>query len=199
MEQEEQTQVEQAPVETQEEKKSSGGSAFYKQKIEQLERERREFQEQLEVERSKQLQEKENYKELWEIEKTKRTAAEEKAMRVSQSYLTGLKMSAIEQEALKQGIIPEALTDIRPDDATMVEIETGDRGSVNILGVKEYVEHLRENKRHWFKQAPPMVNNHRPGEPNTTISELSPAEMIALQKTDPNKYAEEIKKRLKLA
>jgi hypothetical protein len=151
---------------------------------------------QLEESKTKQLKEKENYKELYEIEKNKRLSAEEKTVKISKDYLTGLKMAAIEQEALKAGMLPEALDDIRPEEATMVEIETGDKGSVNILGAKEYVEFLKETKKHWFKiHGAPIVNNNHPSD-LVSPKKLTAKELIALEKSDPVKYQEEIKKRL---
>lgn len=179
--------------------KPGGGSAFYKSKIEELEKQNREFQTMLEEAKTQKLKEKENFKELYEIERKKREAAEEKAVKISRDYLTGVKMSAIESEAIKAGIIPEALADIRPEDATMVEIETGDKGSVNILGAKEYVEYLKETKKHWFKSfQAPKINNGNPEEPEKP-KELSGKDLIALQKKDPEKYKAEMAKRLKLA
>lgn len=200
MTEETQEQVqEQTQEQEQETKKPAAGSSFYKEKLQKLEQENAKYQQMLEEQKAQTLQEKQNYKELWEIEKNKRTEAEQKAMKISQNYLTGLKMSAIEQEALKQGILPEALGDIRPDEATMVEIETGDRGTVNILGVSEYVEQLKETKRHWFKQSPPNVNTQNPNAGNLTPSPMSPSELVSLQKKDPAKYQEEMARRLKLA
>lgn len=189
-----------ADIQTEPKKQNaSSGSAFYKAKLEELERKNKEMLAKLEEQKTNQLKEKENYKELWEIEKRKREEAENKAVKISKNYLTGLKMSAIEQEALKAGIIPEALSDIRPEDASMVEIETGDKGSVSILGAKEYVEYLKETKKHWFKSfQTPIINNRQSVEPDKP-KELSALELIKLQKSDPNKYAEEMKKRLRLA
>ena len=194
--------IETSPVETPQtdsKKNNSSGSAFYKAKLEELERKNQEMASMLEESKTKQLKEKENYKELYEIEKNKRTQAEEKAVRISKDYLTGLKMSAIESEALKAGILPEAINDIRPDDATMVEIETGDRGSVSINGAKEYVEFLKETKKHWFKSfQTPRVNNTQ-GQAPEKPKELSGLELARLQKTDKVAYDAEMKKRLKLA
>jgi len=178
------------------EKKPVSGSAFYKNKLEELERKNAEMLAQLEESKTRQLKEKENYKELYEIEKNKRLSAEEKAVKISKDYLTGLKMSAIESEALKAGMLPEALDDIRPEEATMVEIETGDKGTVSILGAKEYVEFLRETKKHWFKNNyAPKINNSHPSDP-VAPKKLTARELLDLQKTDPKKYEEEIRKRL---
>lgn len=177
-------------------KNKNNGSSFYKQKIEELERQNKEKAAELENLKMNQLKEKENYKELYEIEKKKRTEAEQKAVKISKDYLTGLKMSAIEQEALKAGILPEALADIRPDDASMVEIETGDRGTITINGAKEYVEYLKEKKKHWFKTGTiPRINNQNPSNPEEPRT-LTGRELVELQKKDPAKYELEMKKLL---
>ena len=178
-------------------KSRNSGSAFYKNKIEELERNNAIMLKKLEEQKTIQLKEKENYKELWEIEKNKRIAAEDRTVKLSKDYLSGLKMSAIEQEALKAGILPEALSDIRVEDATMVEIETGDKGSVSILGAKEYVEFLKETKKHWFNAFRVPKINTQVGE-SSASRELSAKEIIMLQKKDPVQYATEMKKRLKL-
>lgn len=179
-------------------KRGSSGSSFYKNKMEELQRQNAEMLQKLEEQKTTQLKEKENYKELWEIEKGKRIEAEEKTKNLSKDYLNGLKMSAIEQEALKSGMLSEAIGDIRLEDASMVEIESGDKGSVSVLGAKEYVEFLKETKKHWFKTYnAPVINNRQGTEPDRP-KEISAKELIALQKSDPNKYAEEIRKKLNL-
>lgn len=177
--------------------KPAGGSAFYKTKIDEMAKQNADLVAQLEAQQTTQLQEKENYKELWELEKGKRVTAEEKSVKLSRDYLSGLKMSAIEQEAMKAGIIPAALNDIRIDEATMVEIESGDKGTVSILGAKEYVEHLKETKGHWFGNVIPPIINTATGELPAAPTEMSAKDLIALQKTDPNAYAEEMAKRFK--
>ena len=186
------------PVEPEKKNQNSSGSAFYKQKIEELERANANKLAELEELKTQQLKEKENFKELYEIEKKKRLDAEQKTVKISKNYLDSLKMSAIESEALKAGIVPEALTDIRPEDASMVQIETGDRGTVTIHGAKEYVEFLKETKKHWFKSfTAPRINNNSPAEPDKPKT-LSGRDLVELQKKDPMKYKEEMNKRLGL-
>lgn len=180
-------------------KNNNSGSNFYKQKIDQLIQENEKFKLELEKEKTTKLQEKENFKELWEREKQKREEAETKAKKISESYFNGLKMSAIEQEALKAGILNEALSDIGIIDNSMVEIETTSTGNANVLGAKEFVESLKESKPHWFKKiGPPNINTSNPQE-NESPRDLTAKELVELEKKDPAKYRQEMMKKFKIA
>lgn len=189
------TVTEEAKEET---KPKSSGSSFYKQKLAEIQAENQKLAELLEQEKTQKLQEKENFKELWELEKNKRVEAENKAKKITDSYFNGLKRAAIEQEALKAGILDAALSDITMLDHNMVEIETTSSGNVNVLGAKEFVENLKEQKTHWFKRTGvPNINNANPAEPKT--KELTADELVKLQKTNPEKYREEMKRKFSIA
>jgi len=180
------------------ENKRLAGSSFYKQKLAEIEAEKQRLAQELEQERTQKLQEKENFKELWELEKQKRAEAEEKSKTIATNYFNGLKNSAIKQEALKAGILDTAIEDLDIIDNSMVEIETTDRGNASVLGAKEFVEALKEKKPHWFKKVgAPNINNANPME--AKHKELTPADLIRLQKEDPAKYKAEMRKRLGVA
>lgn len=187
------------------EKKKVSGSDFYKSKIaeyqnkfSELERERDDFRLQVEQIKTQQLAEKENYKELWESEKQKRSEAESKAAEISQNYFNGLKMSAIEQEAMKLGINEQALEDLSYLDSSMVQIETTSTGNANVIGAKEFIEILKEKKPYLFKSnSAPNVNNGMPQvAPERTYSGK---DLVELQKKDPVKYRQVMKKLYNLA
>jgi len=181
--------------EVKEEPKKTSGSAFYKQKLADVEAEKQRLAQELEQIQTSQLQEKENFKQLWENEKQKRTEAEEKAQKLSQTVFNNFKMSAIKEEALKAGILESAVEDLDIVDNSMVEVETTDQGRINVLGASDFIETLKAKKPHWFNRAgAPRVNNGTPGyeEPK----QLTAAEIVKLQKEDPKKYHEIMMKRL---
>ena len=177
---EEQTTEEQTVVE---EKKAASGSAFYKQKLAEIEAERAKLAAELEAERTRKLQEKEDYKQLWENERQKREQAELKSKELSQTVFHNFKRSAIREEAAKAGILPSAIEDLDLLDTTSVEVETTDKGHINVLGAKEFVELYKERKPHWFKPVgAPTINNGRPTDTSAS-NQLSAADIVKLQKT----------------
>jgi len=181
---------------TEDEKKKNSGSNFYKQKLEQLIEENKSLKEHLETEKTKVLTEKENFKELWELEKRKRVEIEDKNKKLSQNYVNYFKTTAIKEEALKSGILEQALDDIHLVDNSMVQVETTDRGNINVHGSKEFVEHLKEVKPHWFRKInAPNINTNNSTMPSQP-KELTAKELLALEKSDPVKYREEMTKRI---
>jgi len=175
--------------------KKTSGSAFYKQKLSALEQEKAELAKQLEATQTAQLQEKENYKQLWENERQKREAAEKKNQDLSTTVFNNFKTSAIKEEALKAGILDTAVDDLDMLDTSIVEVETTDKGNINIHGASNFVEDLKARKPHWFKKAgAPTINNGTPGE--TPVKEMTAAEIVKLQKEDPKKYNEIMMKKL---
>lgn len=177
------------------ETKHVGGSAFYKQKLADAERRNAELASKVDEIQSKNLQEKENFKELWELEKNKRIEAEENRSKLAMTVSTNFKNSAIKQEAIKAGILDTAIEDLDIIDNSLVEIETTDRGSINVLGAKEFVDQLKDKKPHWFsKSGIPNINNSNPEV--TKTKEMSSDEIIKLQKTDPERYKVEMRKKL---
>jgi hypothetical protein len=168
---------------------------YYQKKLAEVVAEKEAISKQLDEERQNKLKEQNNYKELYELEKGKRSQAEEKAIKISQSYFNGLKMSAIEQEALKAGIHDSALEDLSLIPNDIVQIETTSTGNANVLGAKEFVEYLKEKKPYLFKNGtPPRINNSNPTQ--VVPKELSPSEIIKLQQTNPDAYNAYMRKRL---
>lgn len=167
----------------------------YQKKMAELEEHNNQIKSDLDRIQKTQLEKEKNYEALWKAEEQKRIAAEEKAKKISESYFNGLKRSAIEQEALKEGIIETALEDLGYIDNSMVQIETTNTGNVNVLGAKDLVLALRERKPHWFKmQGAPTINN---ANAEYGKKDLSAKEILALQKKDPAKYKEHILRMVK--
>ncbi len=176
------------------------GENKYKEDMFRFKREAREAQ-QREAEladRIKQLEEDKlktasNYKELYEKKNEEVETLRKEKDNDRNVFFNFQKVQAVERAALEQGIRKEALEDLKLMDTEMVEIETTDRGSVNIHGASEFVEKLKASRPYWFKeQGPPNVNT---GNPNFNQGKaLSYSDILKLQKTDPAKYAAEMKK-----
>jgi hypothetical protein len=167
---------------------------YYQKKLAEVLAEKENLATQLENERKAKLVEQNNYKELYELEKNKRSQAEDKASKITQSYFNGLKISAIEQEAIKQGIHDTALEDLSLMTNDMVQIETTSTGNAHVLGAKEFIEFIKEKKPYLFKSGvAPRVNNANPTE--VKAKELTPADVVKLQSKDPMAYQEYMKKR----
>jgi len=180
-------------------KERLAGSNFYKQKLAEAEAREAKVREELENERTEKLVQKENYKGLYELEKKKREEAEEREKKSTNAYYEDIKIQAVEREAIKAGILDIALEDVRSLDLDMIEVETTSRGHKNVIGAKEYVDNLKEVRPHWFnKMGAPRMNTGQPSEAPQP-KELTPDELIKLQKKDPEKYKQEMKKRLNIA
>lgn len=168
---------------------------YYQKKLAEVLAEKEALASQLENERKAKLVEQNNYKELYELEKGKRSQAEEKALKISQSYFNGLKMSAIEQEALKAGIHESALEDLSLLPSDMVQIETTSTGNAHVLGARDFIEVLKEKKPYLFKNGtPPRINNSNPTE--IKQRELSWDDILKLEKSDPAAYRIAVQKHI---
>jgi len=176
--------------------KRNTGSSFYKQKLTEYEQQLQELREANENLKTQSLQEKQNYKELWELEKQKRAETEQRLQQDSEMFWGSLKMNAIEKAALNAGIRKEALEDLNYFDSSIVEIEKTDRGNVNIIGAEDFIESLKAKKPYLFTQAiPPNVNNGGAG--FSTPKQMDPKEILALKEKDPKKYQEVMQELIK--
>lgn len=182
---------------TQQQKKIAG-STFYKQKLLQIEKQNKDLRDKLELQETQTLQEKENFKQLWENEKTKREEAEKKNQSLSKTVFNTFKNSAVKEEALKAGILDQAIADLDIIDTSPVEIETTDQGRINVLGAKEFIENLKGNKPHWFKSGNGTVVNNIMSNDISKPKELTPMELVQLQKTDHAAYTKYMHKKLAL-
>jgi len=169
-------------------KNNRSGSKFYQEKLAAERQEKEKLAKQIEEMQTNQLQEKENFKQLWQNEKQKREAAENKLDGVTREHVNYLKTSAIKTEAMKLGIRPEAMEDLNMLDTSMVEIETTSTGNVNILGAKEFIDGLKEKKPFWFNKGnPPIINNAMP-EGGAAKKKYTGAELEDLREKDPSAY-----------
>jgi len=80
----------------------------------------------------------------------------------------------------------------------LVQLETTSTGRVNVLGVEDYIKEFAEENDIFFgKGAAPRINTSRVG--TTDTQEITAKDLIRLEKENPEKYREMMKKRLRLA
>jgi len=118
-----------------------------------------------ELERGK-LQEKEEYKTLYEQTKADVDKWKTEAENGKKLFKHTQKYNAVKKAALESGMLPEALDDLDLLDLDSIVVETTDAGRYAVHGVKEFVEKLKTNKAHWFKKADgPTVDSGGGGAP----------------------------------
>ena len=179
--------------------KTVGSLKFYKEQLEAERKEREKIAKELELVKTGQLKEKENWKQLYENELTERQKIEEKLKTVSTNVIENLKIKEIEKEAIANGILPEALEDLSLVDSSMIEVETTSTGRINFNNVKEFIESLKIKKPYLFtKKGPPTINNNQPNN-NYAPKEYSASEILKLQKENPTEYNKVMRKKLGLA
>lgn len=176
----EQSKVEQTP-----EQKKVHYAEIYQKKITELVKSNEELARKVQEAEEKKLEESNQFKELYERERKKRELAEQAERKTKESYVHNMKLDAIKRAAIREGIHETAIDDLERYEHDQVQVEYTSLGSVNIIGVDEYMANLKQNKGYLFKKATaPKVNNNAPGV-NTTFST---ADLLKLEKEDPVKY-----------
>lgn len=148
------------------------------------------------LEQSK-LQEQNNWKALAEIEKKKREETEVEKKKLEKAFVTTVKRAEVHREAMAAGIREEALRDLDLLNYDTVAIETTSSGHINVLGSKEYIESLKAERKHWFKDASNVnVNNSNPATPKDKV--YSSDEILKLEKENPAEYKKFMAKKYNL-
>lgn len=141
------------------------------------------------------LKSKSNYKDLYEKAQQKLVDAQGETKSIKNAYLEDKKLSAIEKEALSQGVNKKALDLIRSStfDKSNVMIETTSTGRVNVIGASEFVEDLKKN---WgdlfFSSKPSKINSTNPDVSNLQDPTLTSKDLLKLQKENPAAYKEKM-------
>lgn len=161
----------------------------YKKEFKAAEERNLQLQNQIKAMEERSLAEKSNYKELYERKNEELNTLRAERENDQRLFFDSVKISAVEKEAIKMGIRPEALEDIKRLGQDGVMIETTSTGNLNVLGVEEFVTDLKRNRPFWFKdQGAPTINNGSPG--YREEKPLSGLEMLKLQRENPQKYKE---------
>lgn len=189
---------------TNESKIKNGAVSFYRQKTEAYKKENEDMKAQLQAllkekddAENQKLKEQNRFEELYKKEKERAEKANLIVEEMRTSTIKDKKEDAIMQTALSMGL-KESYKKFLDTDTQLVQIETTDAGRVNVLGVEDYLQEFKQDHPELFhKQGAPKVNNAT----STTIhepTELSWSEIVKLEASDPARYKEEMKKRLKV-
>lgn len=131
----------------------------YKKSVKELEDQKASYEKKLQEIQTSQLKEKEDYKTLAELREKERDDYKGRYDGLKNSVYQNHQMSAVKQEALKAGLRPEAVEDLELLDVDGVAVEMTNTGKVSVVGAKEFVEGLKNNRKHWFKSTVPNVNS----------------------------------------
>ena len=147
-----------------------------------------------EVEEQK-LQQSESYKELWEKEKNSRLETETKLKDFSNSVVSDKKMGAIREYAIKKGLNDQFLDLLDSFDTSEVIVETTSSGNFQVNGADTWVEGLLKDRPAMFnRKVDPNINNGGTSNSQPRDKVYSASEILALQRENPQKYAEVIMK-----
>lgn len=126
----------------------------------------RELEAEVDAQKTRGLQEKEDFKGLYEREKQARTADKEELANWKKWTVKTQRFNAVQSEAVKAGLLPSAVNDLEllNLEDVQVEVTSGDRFIVT--GADTFVEGLKQSKSHWFKEEKaPRVNGGGGGLP----------------------------------
>lgn len=125
-----------------------------------------------------------DYKTLYETEKTSREAAEGENSRIKESLVMEKKWSAVESAAVKAGIRDDALDDLSRLPLSEVLVETTSTGKINVLGVEQFIAKLKAKKPHWFETRNTRLN---PDTPTVNGGKRISWDDVAKARTEANK------------
>ena len=108
---------------------------------------------------SKSLQEKNDYKSLWERSESDKKKLEQDLQNQSNWIVKTQQFNEVKAEAVAAGLRKEALKDLDLIEMDGVDVETTSTGRFIVKGAKQKVESLKQEKPHWFTvEEPPKVN-----------------------------------------
>lgn len=139
------------------------------------------------------LQEKNEFKTLYERTKAEKERLEEREKQIMGSLMMTRKMDAVKAAARKAGIMDTAEADLELLDLDGIETESTSRGNVNVLGAEEFVADLKSKRPHWFGgKVAPRINSGGAGafDPTQTITpeQVVKAEQEGKRKGDMSEY-----------
>jgi len=193
---EQETPPQQEEGESREDRRAKHDFLRFKHEARELREQNEKLMKQLEETKSSHLEQNQQFKELWEREKTKRLEVEEQNNQSKKAFFNTLKSKEIEKEAMRLGIRQEALEDLSLLSSDEVIVEATSQGNLNIVGAQEFAEKIKQTRPYWFQQkAAANVNSGQPGYQGP--KSYSAAELLKLEKENPAKYREEMAKKFK--
>lgn len=139
-----------------------------------------------------------DWEQLAKLKEEEAKQARIEAERLKNTYITEKKFNELRTEALRLGIRKEAIEDLELVDLNQIQIETTDRGRIDVIGAKIVAEKLKATKPHWFQdKETPAINSSIPRvnlDGKITINEIYELEAEAKKTGDSSKFIEAIKK-----
>ncbi len=145
------------------------------------------------------LKAQDQWKELAERHEKAANEWKEKYTGLTGTIVKDKKLSAVREEALKNGIRQEALSDLDMLELREVQVETTSTGRINVSGANAAIANLKALKPHWFGgAASPGVNVTTPGVVNAptgtiSIADLRKAEVEGKKSGDSTTYYKLVK------
>jgi len=171
--------------------KKVGDLQRYKDDMFRYKDEAKTAKEALDANKTQSLKDKDDYKSLYEAEKTRREVAETSLTDFSDGYYTDKKFSEVRALALRAGIRPEAEKDLELLDLKKVQVERTDQGRTIVHGADTFVEELKRTSPHWFKASNNLnINTRGGGAPPVEPVTLTAQYMVDLQRKDSKLYRE---------
>lgn len=167
----------------------------FKRKFMDSQKQIEDFQNKLKELEEKNLEGSNNYKELWEKERSSKVDIEGKLKSLTGNIIEDKKMSRLKEEALKNGIDEDFLDMLDAFDTSDILVETTSSGQFIVNGADTWVESLKNTKPKMFKQKVDPTINNKTGNFDGRDKTYSSKEVLALQKSDPDKYQEIITKK----
>lgn len=87
---------------------------------------------------------------------------QEKFERFKGAVVSDKKLSAIREEAIRNGIRKESIADLGILDYPEVKLDTDNEGNFLVDGADKAVQRLKTLRPHWFQSAAPQVNAQSP-------------------------------------
>jgi len=182
-----------------------GAVSFYKSKADKTKAELDEIKskydemlaKQKEMEETKMVEER-KFETLYKREKERAEKAMQESKEIKKNFINGKKYDAIEREAIKAGIKENYLKFLNFD-TELVQIETTDKGRVNVFGAKEFIEEFKNENPELFKTIKGATVNSGSAAVTTKTEELTPKQIVELQQKDPQRYKAYMTSRLRLA
>lgn len=126
------------------------------------------------------LREKGEWQKIAEMKEQEAKEVSERYSQLQESLVQSKKFEALKEEALKQGIRPEALLDLELVGMDGVQVEQTSLGRVNVLGVGDAINRIKATRPHWFGSGRTTVVGSTPNVNNAPQGVVSNEELIKL-------------------
>lgn len=145
--------------------------------------EARKYADELKALKEKDMRDKEQWKEFGSTKEKEANEWKTKYEVLNSTLLNRAKLTAVQQEALKLGMVETALEDLELMDLKGVIVETTSTGKVNVIGARSEAERIKGIRPHWFSSKnTPNVNTNLPGVKNSPAGLTSYEDLMKLEK-----------------